>query len=80
MRRKVDVEGIVAFRGNELAEDSVSFFIGRVRRNSAEALRHAIDVGIHGEGRKDRTNVYGTCLISLKVWNIRKRAWRHAAT
>ncbi len=58
---EVNVEGIVAVGGNELAEDLVSSFIGSLVRHPAEAFRHAKDVGIDRERREGRTKVYETC-------------------
>ena len=48
-RRKVDVDRTVAVRGNELTEYPVSFFVGRVFGEPAEALGHAKDVRVRRE-------------------------------
>ncbi len=46
---EVDVEGIVAVRGNELTKFLVSFFIRSLLRHPAEALGDAKDVSVHRE-------------------------------
>ncbi len=46
---EIDVEGIVAVRGYQLASNLVSFFIRRVFRNPAEALGHAKNVRMDRE-------------------------------
>ncbi len=68
---EVNVEGIIAVRGNELTKNLVGFFIRRFFGDPAEAFRDAKDVGIYWECGQSRTTVYGSWLSYLRVWNDR---------
>ncbi len=48
---EVDVEGIVAFRRNQLTKNLVNFLIRGLFGDPAEAFRHAKNMRIHGECR-----------------------------